>query len=154
MSKTSSRSWEINSTWHKKQFDPRPEVKSWSVSCDHLVERCTLQQCRSCEGTCRRQSRMWSRNGEKPFDHLCFKIVGPGEAEVSDVDVVGKGEGELPVGHVVLVNVSVLKPPGILWVGEEPFVVLRKYKDINGVVRKYISNLWLISTVHISGPDL
>ena len=42
----------------KKQFNSRPEVKSWSVSCDHLVERCTLHQCRSCEGTCRRQSRM------------------------------------------------------------------------------------------------
>ena len=32
----------------------------------------------------------------------------------------------LPVGHIVLVNVSILEPSGILRVGEEPFVVLRK----------------------------
>ena len=29
----------------------KPEVKSWSVSYDHLVERCTLHQCQSCEDT-------------------------------------------------------------------------------------------------------
>ena len=37
----------------------------------------------------------------KPFDHLCFKILSPIEAKVADVDVVSKGEGELPVGHLL-----------------------------------------------------
>ena len=106
-------------------------MKSWSVSCDHLVERCTLHQCQSCGDT---YTLQWKRQGGvggweyrrevKPFDHLCFKVLSPSEAEVADVDVVGKGEGELPVGHVVLVHIPILKPSRILWVGEEPFVVL------------------------------
>ena len=54
------------------------------------------------------------RREVKPFDHLCFKVLSPSEAEVADVDVVGKGEGELPVGHVVLVHIPILKPSRIL----------------------------------------
>ena len=38
-----------------------------------------------------------------------------------------------PVGHVVLVHVAVLKPPCILRVGKESFVILKKYNMDGGV---------------------
>ena len=35
-----------------------------------------------------------------PLDHLCLEIFSSCEAEVSDVDVVGEGERELPVAKM------------------------------------------------------
>merc|ERR1719232_198536 len=60
------------------------------------------------------------------LDHLRLQLLLVGEAEVPEVDVVLQGEGELPVGHVVLVNLAVLHPPGVLLEGEQSLVVLRQ----------------------------
>ena len=44
------------------------------------------------------------------LDHLRLKLLLVGETEISEIDVVLECEGELPVRHVVLVNIAVLHP--------------------------------------------